>query len=220
MMSQNVDSSGQEVASPGRVSSPGGLTVAVVVLLAALAACGSDEDAGSATTTVPATTNTPQTTTAPATTNTTAAPQTTTAPVPRDETIFGWLRSFTGSNGTTIVGVDQAEMLTGEEAVAAAREEGVIGEDEDLPNDFYIRDPDQSTIELTVSPDVVVTLQACYQSGDCVTTEQVDLDTWSVLLGAEDDPGLEWDWYGGGSLPYRFTVESGVIVEVQEVYLP
>ena len=136
------------------------------------------------------------------------------------EDVFGWLRSFETRDGTTIVQVDPAEMLTGDEAVAAARQDGVISGDEDLPNDFYIRNPDESTTEFTVSPDVVVTLQACYEGGDCVTTEQVDLATWSVLLGGEDDPGLDWGWYGQGSLPYTFTVAGDLIVEVAEVYLP
>lgn len=66
-----------------------------------------------------------------------------------------------------------------------------------------------------VSPEVVVTLQAC-----CVTTEQVDLATWSVLLGGEDDPGLDWSWYGQGSLPHVLAVANDLIVEVKDVYLP
>jgi len=176
--------------------------------LATLAACGSDDDA---TATTAGTSVTTTTTTAPATTTTTMS---------NPEAVFGWVRSFVSDAGATMVAADAAEMLTGEEAVAAAREDGVIGADEDLPNDYYIRNPDESTTEFTVSPDVVVTLQACYDGGECVTTEEVDLDTWSVLLGGEDDPGLDWDWYGAGQLPYNFTVEAGVIVEVQEVYLP
>lgn len=186
------------MGSSTRVSQYDARSLVVAVLLWGLAACATD---GVATTT---------TTTEPATTTTTVA----------GDTIFGWLRSFEGTAGTVTVGVDEAEMLTGDEALAAAREDGAIGEDEELPNDFYIRNPDESTIDLTVSPDVVVTLQACYEGGECVTTEQVDLDTWSVLLGGEDDPGLEWDWYGSGTLPYEFTVQNGVIVEVEEQYLP
>ena len=111
-------------------------------------------------------------------------------------------------------------MLTDEAAVAAARQDGEIGQDEDLPNDFYIRSCDKCTTEFTVSPDVVVTLQACYQGGGCVVTEQVDLATWSVLLGTEEDPGLEWDWYGAGSLPYDFTVSNEMVTEILEMYLP
>jgi hypothetical protein len=174
--------------------------------LAVVAACGSDNGAGSTTTRAPETT-------------TTVVAGTTTTAASAGETVFGWLRSFESDGGTT-VGVDPAEMLSGEEAVAAAREDGVIGADEVLPNDFYIRNPEESTMDLTVSPSVVVTLQACYEGGDCVTTEQVDLGTWSLLLGAEEDPGLEWDWYGAGSLPYEFTMDNEVIVEVHEVYLP
>ncbi|MDH3538857.1 MAG: hypothetical protein OEP52_02580 [Acidimicrobiia bacterium] len=183
-------------------------SIAVLALVATLAACGSDDDA---------TATTARTSVA---TTTTMAPATTTTAMSTREVVFGWLRSFVSDAGATTVAADTAEMLNGEAAVAAAREDGVIGADEDLPNDYYIRNPDESTTEFTVSPDVVVTLQACYDGGECVTTEEVDLDTWSVLLGGEDDPGLDWDWYGAGQLPYDFTVEAGVIVEVQEVYLP
>jgi hypothetical protein len=135
-------------------------------------------------------------------------------------TVFGWLRSFEDSGAGVFLQVDEAEMLSGEAAVTAAREDGVIGPDEDLPNDYYIRDPDPSTTELMVSPDVVVTLQACYESGPCVTTEQVDLATWSVLLGGEEDPGLAWAWYGSGALPYWFTIDNDAITSVEEQYLP
>jgi hypothetical protein len=174
----------------------------MTLLLVGLAACGTN---GGATTTQPqSTTSTPETTTT----------------LLASESIFGWLQSFEGTAGAVTISVDVAEMLTGEEALAAAREAGAIGEFEDLPNDFYIRNPDESTIDLTVSPNVVVTLQACYEGGECVTSEQVDLDTWSVLLGGEDDPGLEWDWYGSGTLPYDFTVQNGVVVEIEEQYLP
>lgn len=173
-----------------------------------LAACGSDDDA------------TATTAGTSVTTTTTMAPTATTTTLSAREVVFGLVRSFVSDAGGTTVAVDAAEMLTGEDAVTAAREDGVIGADEDLPNDYYIRNPDESTTEFTVSPDVVVALQACYEGGECVTTEEVDLDTWSVLLGGEDDPGLDWGWYGAGQLPYNFTVEAGVIVEVQEVYLP
>ena len=148
------------------------------------------------------------------------SPGTSTTMAAAGEDVFGWLRSFETGDGATIVRIDQAEMLSGEEAVVAAREAGVIGADEDLPNDYFIRNPDESTTEFTVSPDAIVVLQACYENGPCVTTETVDLETWSILLGGEEDPGLDWLWYGEGFLPYVFTVVEGTIVEVAEVYLP
>ena len=189
----------------GRLLKTGGRITILAVLMAVLTGCGTNGSAAS-------------TSGAPDTTTTTTAPVTTT--VPAAETIFGWLRSFEDTGGTTTVGVDPADMLTGEAAVAAARQDGEISQNEDLPNDFYIRNPDESTIEFAVSPDVVVTLQACYPGGDCVVSEQVDLATWSVLLGAEENPGLEWDWYGAGSLPYEFTVTNETVTEIHEVYLP
>jgi hypothetical protein len=203
-------------ATRPRVGIAAGLTVTLLVVVT-LAACGGDDDTAGAITTSPIAAT--STTAAPAT-STTTAPQTSTTTAVVGEDVFGWLRSFEGRDHTTLIRVDPAEMLTGDEAEAAARQDGVIGEDEDLPNDFYIRNPDETTTEFTVSPDVVVTLQACYEDGKCVTTEQVDVETWSALLGGEEDPGLEWSWYGAGSLPCVFTVVNGVIVEVQEVYLP
>ncbi len=125
-----------------------------------------------------------------------------------------------GADGSVTVLFDEAEMLTGTDAITAARNDGVIGPDDDLPNDFYIRNPDESTVTFTVSPDAVVTLQACYEHGDCVTTEEVDVETWLMLIGGEDDPGLDWIWYGAGQLPYELTIDNGVITALHESYLP
>ena len=203
-----------------RISLAFALPAVMVVGLTALAACGRNGDAEAPSTTVRVTTAT----TAPVTTATTAPTTTTTRPVvtsaPVGE-VFGWLRSFEESaDGSITVLVDEAEMLTGTEAIAAARDDGFIGAGEELPNDIYIRNPDESTVELPVSPRALVTLQACYEGGECVTTEEVDVETWSVLLGGEDDPGLDWNWYGAGVLPYEFTVDNGVITAVHESYLP
>lgn len=185
----------------------------ILILTATLAACG--DDGGGSTSEPPAST----TSTATSTT-TTQPPETTSTTAGPGEDTFGFVRSFEATGDATLIQIDEAEMLSGDEAVAAAREDGVIGDDEDLPNDYYIRNPDDSTIEFSVSPDVVVTLQACYEDGECVTTVDVDLATWSILLGGEDDPGLDWTWYGQGALPYVLTVANDVIVAVSEVYLP
>jgi len=195
------------------------LVAIATVLVLLLAACGPDD--GTSATSEPTDASAPTTLLENTSTTDGSAPTSpsTTSP-PEAETIFGWLRSFEDTGSAIVVAVDPAEMLTGEAAVIAAREDGVIGQDEDLPNDYYIRNPDDATTELRVSSDVAVTLQVCYRDGECVTTEQVDLNTWSVLLGAETDPGLGWDWYGAGALPYVFTVVSKVITQVQEQYLP
>lgn len=202
--------------TPGRSSNrtDSGLlssVVAMVLMTLLFTACGGDGDVSEPTST--------STTSATAATTSTVPSTTTTSPA-GEEAIFGWLRSFQSESGVTTIGIDKAEMLTGDEALAAARKAGEIGPNEDLPNDFYISNPDESVAMFTVSPDVVVILQACFEQGECVTTVPVDLDTWSVLLGGEDDPGLPWTWYGAGGLPYVFTVSGDVVVEVAEFYLP
>ncbi len=53
---------------------------------------------------------------------------------------FGFVRSLT--DGTLVF--DPAQLPTGDEAVTAARQAGIIGADEDLPNDFFILNPDQT----------------------------------------------------------------------------
>lgn len=190
------------------------LTLSVASMM--LAACG-----GAAGTTTTSTAQTTTTTAAPVTTTTTTVPETTTTTAqPTVETVFGHLRSFEGTDdGSIVVGVDEATMLSGEEAVAAAREDGVIGQDEDLPNDYYIRDPDDTVVEFVLSPNAEIVLQATRPDGP-VTQETVDVETWSILLGGEEDPGLDWTWYGAGYLPYWFDVRDGVIVHVEEQYLP
>jgi hypothetical protein len=189
----------------------------LVAVCLVLAACGSDDTVD--TSEPPPETMAQPTTTTKATTTTTTPASTTSVAAP--DTIFGWLHSFEGTDAAVVLEVDEAEMLTGEAAVIAAREDGEIGEGEDLPNDFYIRDLEAPLVELVIAPDVVVSLQACYpDEGECVTVEPVDLDTWRVLLGSEDDPGLAWQWYGMGTLPYHFTVEDGVVTAIEEQYLP
>lgn len=191
------------------------------------AACGGTTADTTTTTAAPSTTTTteaPSTTTtteAPSTTTTTEAPSTTTttAPPTVDEVLFGELIAFVGEDGAVTVTVALEQMLSGDEALAAAREDGFIGADEVLPNDYYIRDLGEE-VTLPVAQDVSVVLQACYENGECVTTETVDLDTWSVLLGGEEDPGLEWAWYGAGYLPYWWHLADGTVVLIEEQYLP
>ncbi len=184
------------------------LLVAVVV-----AACGGSVADTATTTTQPSTTVTTQ-----PTSTTTTRPSTTTS-VSVNELLFGELVAFEGEDGTVNVTVELEELLSGDEAVSAARADGFIGENEALPNDYYIRDLGEE-LTLPVSPDVSVILQACYESGPCVTEEAVDLDTWSVLLGGEEDAGLDWQWYGAGYLPYWWHVTDGAVVLIEEQYLP
>lgn len=118
---------------------------------------------------------------------------------------------------------DYVEFLTGDEATTAAREDGALGDDEDLPGGFYLRNEDAELQTLDLGDPEVVVLQACFtDDGPCVVEQAVDIDGWVELL---TDPQLAeerfgWVWYGGGSAPYRLTLKDNVIVQISEQYLP
>jgi hypothetical protein len=118
---------------------------------------------------------------------------------------------------------DYVEFLTGDEATVAAREDGVIGKDEELPGGFYLRNRNPRLRTLTLGDLGVVTLQACFPGdGPCVVEQAVDVDAWVELMSK---PGLAeerygWSWYGDVSLPYWITLQDGIVVQINEQYLP
>ncbi len=134
------------------------------------------------------------------------------------EVVFAYVTAFDGSTLTA----DYATFLTGDEATAAARADGVIGQDETVPNDFYIRNENPMLRELPVSDTAPVVLQTCFVDGPCVRPVAVTLEQWSTLLVEQSADGLPegWQWYGAGALPYWLTLQDGVVVQVSEQYLP
>ena len=134
------------------------------------------------------------------------------------EVVFAYVTEFDGSTVTA----DYATFLTGEEATAAAREDGVIGADDTVPNDFYIRNDNPALRELPVSEATPVVLQTCFVDGPCVRQTAVTVEQWASLLAEQAPGGLPqgWQWYGGGALPYWLTLHDGAIVHISEQYLP
>ncbi len=117
---------------------------------------------------------------------------------------------------------DHVEFLTGDEATSAAREDGVIGENEETPGGFYLRNSDPQLRKLTLGDPEVVTLLACFEQGPCAVEHAVGMDTWAELLASPDmaEEQLGWFWYGAGLAPYWLTLQDGVIVQIVEQYLP
>lgn len=128
-----------------------------------------------------------------------------------DGTYFAWLEGL-AEDGLV---VDVAEMLTGEEARQAAIEAGFISEGEDLPNDFFIINPDDAVEVVPLSPEATYRLLLFAQG---VPTEtEVDYAEFAAVLSGETV-----DVYGvaDGELPATIVVAGGVIVSVTQVYLP
>lgn len=137
---------------------------------------------------------------------------------PSLELVFAYVNAFDGSTVTA----DYAIFLTGEEATAAAREDGVIGADETVPNDYYIRNENPMLRDLPIAEEISIVLQACFIDGPCVRQTPVTVEQWTGLLAGESVDGLPagWQWYGTGSLPYWLTLRDGTVVHMSEQYLP
>jgi hypothetical protein len=132
---------------------------------------------------------------------------------------LAFVQSVDATKGTVVA--DYAQWFTGEAATEAAREDGEIGPDEQVPNDYYIRNDNTRLRTLDVADDTDVGLQACYPDpGPCVTTEAVDVETWATLLSDPGSDVVSWQWYGGGYLPYWLTLDGDLVVQVVEQYLP
>jgi hypothetical protein len=107
-----------------------------------------------------------------------------------------------------VMTVDPVEVLTGDEAVAAAREDGEIGPDDDLPNDVYIRNLDGTTHSVAVSADAVVSVYDCATGCELVGVELAD------FLTGRARP------FNGDYAIFDITISDGVVVEISEIYLP
>jgi len=155
---------------------------------------------------------------------------TVTAPEPAGEPQLTFL---TRVSATEIV-ADYAEMLTGDEAVQAAFEDGEIGSvEEGIPNDYYIRNQNDQLRTLVVADGVTVVLQT--SATGPVSAVEVAMDEWLALYKADGTP---WDYevdevpswpephmgyFGAGTkgTPYWLTFDAdGNVIEIEQQYLP
>ena len=138
-------------------------------------------------------------------------------PALADGRYFAFVIAGKDEMGAHSMGVDLAEMLTGEEARKAAVDDGVIEEGESLPNDFYIKNPEIRYELLGVADEAVFDMIA----GEDTTTR--------IGLYADEFAALYNGTYAGpdvyGVVPLEpiamdVTVEDGLIVLAEAVYLP
>lgn len=157
------------------------------------------------------------TTTTTTPTTTTTQPTSTTPTSRAGETIeqFGFARTLTGG----MLVFDPAEMLTGGEAAAAAREDGIIGAEEDLPNDFYIRNLDNTDEwQLAVGSGTEFVLIGFDATG-ALTDVPVSAGEFETLLSGLVDSS---DFYGfvPGDLPMTLVLIGDSITSGSQTYLP
>lgn len=134
-----------------------------------------------------------------------------------DGTWFAMVTVGEDETGEMTLGLDLAEMLTGEEARQAAIEDGVISEDEDLPNDFYIENDDE-VLELThVTDDARFVL---ISGSD--TSEQIAVDgaTLAELWGGTYQGDAIYGIAPGTPIAMEVTIRDGLVSGAEAVYLP
>lgn len=117
----------------------------------------------------------------------------------------GWLRDRQ-PNGTIVL--DPAVLLSGEEAVEAARVDGQLPPDGTLPNDFYVDDDEATTIRFGVADDVKVALY------DCTSHCELQPVSAAAFLDGRVQP------HGGPNALVSLLVRDGDVVRVAELYLP
>lgn len=224
----------------GAAASPAAITTAittvvlafVLVLASAVAGCGSDDPTITTVTTAPsdATTVTPvpdagASTTAPADATTSSSTTTTGAVTdPEDlssaETLLpngniramGFIDQIRFSGTRNYVRIDYAEMLSGDEAVAAAIEAGVIDPGEDLPNDYFISNLNPQRREFAVSDAVTITTSTWGGEMERPVTWDVFRSFWSL-----DPPP---DATHLRDAPWWIERQGETIVRIDEQYLP
>lgn len=133
---------------------------------------------------------------------------------------FGFVTNADAAKRT--ITFDRAEWLDGEEGRLAAVEDGAIGPDEPLSNDYYIRNPDRRTRVLrlastaTVHAAVPVTLlpvrppAACGSSSRC-TSYEVSLPVFFASPLTKRDPR---------GVKFWLTIRDGEVVRLDEQYVP
>jgi hypothetical protein len=127
------------------------------------------------------------------------------------EEFFAFVVSIDDSEMT----FDRAEILTGEEAHDAAVTAGVIGEDEDLPNDFFIANPDEESQTAALSAAGTYVLLG-FDEGQAI--EEVAVDRDELVAALQDGEG----YYGivVGETPMTLVISGGKVISATQVYFP
>jgi hypothetical protein len=139
------------------------------------------------------------------------------APAIADGEWFAMVTVGEDESGSMTLGVDLAEMLTGEEAREAAVEDGVIGEDEVLPNDFYIDNPEIVYELLRFTDDREILVLSGNDPGQSLRIEPAHLaELYKGTYTGEPIYGVA----PGVPIAMNVSVLDGEITRTAMVYLP
>ena len=127
------------------------------------------------------------------------------------DSLFGAIVDF--DRATRSVKVDLAQFLGGDEAIAAAREDGVIGPTQDLPNPFYVRDlKEQRTLAVAADAAVVV---LGYDAEGGTQMTPISLEEFASFWRHGPASGAWTD-----ALYYWFSPSDGSVDRIEAQYIP
>jgi hypothetical protein len=130
---------------------------------------------------------------------------------------FAFVTVGTDEAGAVVLGVDLAEMLTGEPARVAAVEAGFIGEGEDLPNDFFIDNPEATYELLAPVADAPISVIPADDTSGLV---EVGVEGLAALSDGTWDGAAVYGIVPGTPIAMEVTVEDGRVASAEAVYLP
>ncbi len=130
---------------------------------------------------------------------------------------FAWVTVGEDESGAMTIGVDLAEMLTGQAARDAAVQDGVINGDEDLPNDFYIDNPESVYELLPLADEPEILVLSGKDPSESVLIEPAQLgELYDGTYKGEPVYGI----VPGEPIAMNVSVLDGEITKTAMVYLP
>jgi len=152
---------------------------------------------------------------APDPTQTQTSSQPAPAPGPSPAEHFGYIRSVSTAGPAATLAFDEAQFLTGDAAQKAAEEDGVVAPAETVPNDYYIRNPEETSQTLRIADDAKITAKRCPL---CRHGRDGQLGPFlaSFMKGRQTfaDP------YRGKYSLYWLTIRDGQVAAIDEQYVP
>ncbi len=186
----------------------------VVALAFAASACATEQaGAGSS----PAGTSAPPaspTAESPSPTETTASPTPAASPLIENGRNFAFIKSVDVTADPATVTYDLAYFLTGDQATKAAEEHG---DESPPPNDYYIVNDNPKLRTVPLSPDVRLVLLDWNRC--CDRRFRGDLADFARAFD-EGELTVGDRVYKGNLSPYWLVAHHGVIVKIEEQYLP
>lgn len=134
-----------------------------------------------------------------------------------DGEMFAFVTVGADETGGTTFGLDLAEMLTGEEARLKAIDDGVITEDDVLPNDFYIANDEETVQLIQFADDATITVVSANDTSQRIS---IDEDQLAQLWNGEYSGEPVYGVVPGTPIAMDVTVENGLVAQLGAVYLP